>query len=161
MCLQLQLPVNDTWLIAGQHLAADVRQLLDDVSLAPRSTGDILHQLNRLTECGAAAGSSSVGQGLHSIHLPGTYPHDQWQGSRLEGFVIAQGQPIAADTQHQLQQLQGRMQQQVVHLEATPQQLRQPYAQLVAKAGEPAWSRLCLAAGGVQSFEAAVMLAFL
>lgn len=138
MCLQLQLPVNDTWLIAGQQQAADARQLLDDVSLAPRGTGDILQQLNQLTDGGAAGSSSSSdGHGVHSIHLPGTYPHDQWQGSRLEGFVIAQGQPISGDTHQQLQLLQGRMAQQVIQLDVTPQQLRQPYAQLVAKAGEP------------------------
>ena len=30
------------------------------------------------------------GSASHCVHLPGTYPHHQWQGSRLEGFVIAQ-----------------------------------------------------------------------
>jgi hypothetical protein len=24
----------------------------------------------------------------------GTYPHDQWQGTRVEGFVVSQGPPI-------------------------------------------------------------------
>lgn len=44
-----------------------------------------------------------------SIHLPGSYPHDQWQGSRIEGFVISQGQAISQDYQQQLQQLQQLM----------------------------------------------------
>ena len=37
------------------------------------------------------------GSASGSLHLPGTYPHDQWQGSRIEGFVIAQGQKITPE----------------------------------------------------------------
>lgn len=39
-------------------------------------------------------GSNSAG----SVHLPGSYPHDQWQGSRIEGFVISQGQQITKES---------------------------------------------------------------
>ncbi len=37
------------------------------------------------------------GSGSGCLHVSGTYPHDQWQGSRLEGFVVAQGQPFSAE----------------------------------------------------------------
>lgn len=33
---------------------------------------------------------TSGADAAHCVHLPGTYPHAEWQGTRLEGFVIAQ-----------------------------------------------------------------------
>lgn len=27
-----------------------------------------------------------------NVHLSGTYPHAEWQGDRIEGFVISTGQ---------------------------------------------------------------------
>ena len=42
----------------------------------------------------SSQGSNSAG----SVHLPGSYPHDQWQGSRIEGFVISQGQQITQES---------------------------------------------------------------
>jgi hypothetical protein len=32
LCLELSLPVNDTWLVAGNHFAQKARELLDDMS---------------------------------------------------------------------------------------------------------------------------------
>lgn len=84
------LPINDTWLVAGQQWAAAARTTLDDLSLSGGVTSSALTQLNRLVSEGQAAGC---------MHLCGTYPHDQWQGSRLEGFVVAQGQAVNEETQ--------------------------------------------------------------
>jgi hypothetical protein len=33
---------------------------------------------------------TSGADAANCVHLPGTYPHAEWQGTRLEGFVIAQ-----------------------------------------------------------------------
>jgi hypothetical protein len=46
--------------------------------------------------------------GPESVHIPGTYPHEQWQGSRLEGFVVARGEPMVAGLIQTLQSLKAR-----------------------------------------------------
>lgn len=65
---------------------------MDRASLAGTCTSDIISQLDT-----AAASSSD------SIRIPGTYPHDEWQGTRIEGFVVSQGQSITSQLIKELQ----------------------------------------------------------
>lgn len=92
LCLELQLPLNDTWLLAGTACAAAGRALLDATALSGGTTASVMTGLHDLVVPLAAGGGGECGRGLH---LAGTYPHEQWQGSRLEGFVVSQGQHIA------------------------------------------------------------------
>ena len=47
--------------------------------------------------------------------MPGTYPHHEWQGSRIEGLVIGQGERISADYSDQMRQVAQSLAAQVVH----------------------------------------------
>jgi hypothetical protein len=73
------------------------------------------------------------------VHLPGSYPHEQWQGSRIEGFVVSQGQAVATGQQgwQELLLLGQAMAGQVVQLEkcAGNQQLQRPYQCYLEQAG--------------------------
>lgn len=83
--LFFRLPVNDTWIIAGTDNAQEVRDALDRASMSGACTSEIISLLDTV------AMSSP-----ESIRVPGTYPHDEWQGTRIEGFVVSQGQSITA-----------------------------------------------------------------
>ncbi len=69
------------------------------------------------------------------LHLPGSYPHDQWQGTRIEGFVVAQGQPATPEAAAALRALEGPMRAAVLRLEGVAEGLRAPYKCQLAAAG--------------------------
>ncbi|WIA17822.1 hypothetical protein OEZ85_009328 [Tetradesmus obliquus] len=152
LCLQFGLPLNDTWILPGTAAAAAAaaRELLDHLALSGCPTGEALQQLTVLVEepdtaaAAAAAGdavdaAAAAAAARKGVHLPGTYPHEQWQGSRIEGFVVSQGQPVAGQQGwQQLLQLGQAMQRQVVRLEQCggQQQLQRPYQWLLEQAGQ-------------------------
>ena len=80
-CREHHLPVNDVWLFARTKAAAGAAAALDDAANAALPTAAALEALD-----GVAADFPQ-----DSIRVRGTYPHMQWQGSRIEGFVVAQG----------------------------------------------------------------------
>lgn len=84
--------------------------------------GVAVEQLHALVADGGAAGA---------VHLPGTYPHAQWQGERIEGFVVAQGDAVSEAASERLRSLRGAMEAQVLPLEAVAPHLRTPYADMV------------------------------
>ena len=53
LCLSLGLPVNDTWLMAGQSWAGAARAVLDDLAMRGGPTARALHDLNKLTQVGS------------------------------------------------------------------------------------------------------------
>ncbi len=117
-CLQQGLPVNDAWMVAGGAAAAGARDALDDLALGGATTARALAALDGLVR--AAHGSGSV-------RLPGTYPHDQWQGSRIEGFVVSQGQAVTPESCGALQQLLPALASSVLQLGSVAEALRRPY----------------------------------
>lgn len=125
-CLEQGLPVNDTWLFAGTRWAAAARDALDDLALRGGPTATALSSLSALVE---------EGRGDGCLHLPGTYPHDQWQGSRIEGFVVSQGQGTDAASTAALEQLLPALRSTVLQLEQVPEPLRQPYSQVMQRCG--------------------------
>eukprot|EP01025_Chloroclados_australasicus_P016985 TRINITY_DN18671_c0_g1_i1.p1 TRINITY_DN18671_c0_g1~~TRINITY_DN18671_c0_g1_i1.p1 ORF type:complete len:398 (+),score=18.44 TRINITY_DN18671_c0_g1_i1:116-1195(+) len=85
-CIQYELPINDSWLVGSSVTANKLRDLLDEVTEVGLSTEQVLQ---RITTC--LQGQEKC------IHIEGTYPHEQWQGSRMEGFVISRGQAVTED----------------------------------------------------------------
>ncbi|KAG2429799.1 hypothetical protein HXX76_010583 [Chlamydomonas incerta] len=102
LCAEVGLPANDTWLLAGHHMAAAARQALDVLALRGGPTAAALATLGQLVEEGAQTEPGC-------LHLPGAYPHDQWQGSRLEGFVVAAGQPLGEEELRRLRAVRDAM----------------------------------------------------
>ena len=125
--MEFKLPLNDTWIVQGTTAAAAVRELLDDLSLQGLPTAKTLEQLSSLVA------QQGVAAGCKGLHLPGSYPHEQWQGSRVEGFVVSQGQQASDRVWGELQGLGRGMQQQVVGVEGVPVDWSQPYADLLTK----------------------------
>lgn len=80
-CRDHALPVNDGWLFARSKAAAGAAAALDEAANAALPTAGALAALD-----GVAAAHPN-----DSIRICGTYPHMQWQGGRIEGFVVAQG----------------------------------------------------------------------
>eukprot|EP00798_Chlamydomonas_sp_ICE-L_P020786 gene20786-27612_t len=124
-CIEQGLPTNDTWLIAGHSWANAARDTLDELALSGGPTKQALGALDKIVEEGSAAGS---------VHLPGTYPHADWQGTRIEGFVIAQGEEITPQATQLLLQLRPAMQAAVLPLGSVPEELKEPYRDLAATA---------------------------
>jgi hypothetical protein len=80
-CRENFLPVNDVWLFARSKAASAASAALDDAANAALNTAAALAVLDAV-----------VAEHPHdSIRIQGTYPHMQWQGSRIEGFVVSQG----------------------------------------------------------------------
>jgi hypothetical protein len=69
------------------------------------------------------------------VHLPGTYPHDQWQGDRIEGFVVSRGQRYSGAEAAALVALAAPLRGAVVELGAVLPRLRCPYRDALAAAG--------------------------
>jgi hypothetical protein len=63
-----------------------VRSALDELAVSGSTTEEAVACLD-----GIAAGSHSA------LRIPGTYPHAAWQGTRIEGFVVAQGDAVSAE----------------------------------------------------------------
>lgn len=80
-CQANYLPVNDVWLFARSRAASGAAAALDDVANSALPTDAALAALD-----GVAAECPE-----DSIRIQGTYPHMEWQGSRIEGFVVSQG----------------------------------------------------------------------
>lgn len=80
-CREHYIPVNDVWLFARSKAAAGAAAALDDAANAALPTAAAL----------AALDAVAAEFPQDSIRIWGTYPHMQWQGSRIEGFVVTQG----------------------------------------------------------------------
>jgi len=85
-CAAHHLPTNDVWLFATRATAAAARQALDEMAVAGEATAAVQDRLDAL-----------VAQSAASLRLPGSYPHHVWQGDRLEGFVVSQGDVVESD----------------------------------------------------------------
>eukprot|EP00892_Ulva_mutabilis_P003737 jgi/Ulvmu1/1735/UM117_0012.1 len=94
-CAAHHLPVNDAWLFAGTAAAAAAATALDTAANAALPTASALAMLDAVVDS----------HSLKAIRICGTYPHDAWQGTRVEGFVIAQGAPLDDCTASRLQEL--------------------------------------------------------
>ncbi|KAG2437038.1 hypothetical protein HYH02_011301 [Chlamydomonas schloesseri] len=140
LCAELGLPANDTWLLAGGPMAAAARQALDVLALRGGPTAAALAALRQLVEEGAQTEPGC-------LHLPGAYPHDQWQGSRLEGFVVAAGQPLGEEELRRLRAVREAMAAARLPLPDVPQHLRSPY-QTALKAALAAEAEAAAGAGG-------------
>ncbi len=121
VCVELGLPLNDTWVLCGPTLANAARQALDSLALKGGPTSEALKALGELVSGGEG------GEGSGSLHLPGSYPHDEWQGERIEGFVVAQGQELSEQEAARLRALRDAMAARRLSLGAVPQHLRRPY----------------------------------
>ncbi|GLC34248.1 hypothetical protein PLESTF_000823000 [Pleodorina starrii] len=128
LCGELGLPTNDTWLVAGGGLAGGARQALDALALRGGPTGHALRQLDALVEEGAAGGEAGC------LRLPGTYPHDEWQGQRLEGFVVAAGQELGPEEVQRLKAIRDSLAAGRLPLAAVPEHLRRPYQHALREA---------------------------
>lgn len=84
-CAEHGVPVNDTWVIWGADAAAAATATLQQLSLSAPTTTAAIAALDDLL---------STFPDSH-VRIRGTYPHAEWQGSRLEGFVVAQGEAVA------------------------------------------------------------------
>lgn len=84
-CAAHGVPVNDTWAIWGADAAAAATAALQAAATAAPTTAAAVAALDDLLR----------GFPSSCVRIAGTYPHDQWQGSRIEGFVIAQGEPVS------------------------------------------------------------------
>lgn len=93
-CIAHRLPVNDAWLFSSPAAAAAADAALDAIANAALPTAAALTVLDSVAAQHASA----------AIRIHGTYPHAAWQGSRIEGFVIAQGGPVDTDVHTHLQQ---------------------------------------------------------
>lgn len=114
-----------------------VPQVLDDLALRGGPTSAAVRALGRLVADGAAEGS---------LHLPGTYPHEQWQGSRIEGFVVAQGQAMDVAASAELRRLAAGMAAQQLRLGAVAPALRRPYEAALVGARAAAKQAVAVAA---------------
>ena len=85
-CAKHSLPVNDCWLLWSVHAAAAASHGLARLSLAAATTSSALAVMQQICDNFPE----------HSLRITGTYPHAEWQGSRIEGFVVAQGEPAEA-----------------------------------------------------------------
>ena len=83
-CAEHGVPVNDTWVIWGDAAAAAATATLQKLSVTAPTTAAAVAALDDLL--GAFPDTH--------VRVHGTYPHAQWQGSRIEGFVVAQGEPV-------------------------------------------------------------------
>lgn len=86
-CAEHGVPVNDTWVIWGAAAAAAATAALQKLSVTAPTTAAAVAALDDLL--------SAFPDG--HVRVSGTYPHAQWQGSRIEGFVVAQGEPVTED----------------------------------------------------------------
>jgi hypothetical protein len=84
-CREHRLPVNDVWLVSTEEAAKKVRMCLDRIASNAVPTAEAIAALD-------ATVSSGLSDKVLRVH--GTYPHDQWQGTRIEGFVVSQGPAI-------------------------------------------------------------------
>jgi hypothetical protein len=50
LCAEYGLPVNDTWLVAGQRSAADMRRVLDAAAASGHPTSHVLRTLSQVLE---------------------------------------------------------------------------------------------------------------
>lgn len=156
LCLEFGLPLNDTWIIRGSSAAAAARQLLDDLAIGGCPTSEALWRLTAVVVGGddiigvtGVTGGTGDTSGTGSVeaqgmHLPGSYPHDQWQGSRIEGFVVSQGQALvgaeggAAGAWGELARLGEAMGRQVVRVGGLAAGLLHPYQDFLKQSGEKA-----------------------
>ncbi|GAX84707.1 hypothetical protein CEUSTIGMA_g12129.t1 [Chlamydomonas eustigma] len=122
-CMQEGLPVNDTWLVAGTTAASQCCDMLDEMALTGGPTHTALTALSNLVQDHESAGC---------VYLPGTYPHDQWQGSRIEGFVVSQGQKISHDNSETLRALIPPLRAAVIQIDSLHEESsRCPYRELL------------------------------
>ena len=98
-CVRHSLPSNDAWLVASTEDAARMRECLDRVATEGSPTAEAVAALNALVD------TSQSG----ALHMPGGYPHEAWQGSRVEGFVVAQGPAISAGLTREMQGVSGAL----------------------------------------------------
>ncbi|GIM05298.1 hypothetical protein Vretimale_9759, partial [Volvox reticuliferus] len=131
LCADLGLPTNDTWVVAGGYLACAARQALDALALRGGPTGHAVRTLDELVVAGAEAGEAAVGG---CLRLAGTYPHDEWQGDRLEGFVVAAGQQLGPEEMQRLHSIRDALEAGRLPLAAVPEHLRRPYLYAVREA---------------------------
>lgn len=145
ICLEWCLPLNNMWIIQGSSAAAAARELLDRLALSGCTTSEVLDQLGKLSDqtsdqpdLGSDAGSKVSDRPRSScIHLPGTYPHDQWQGSRIEGFVVSQTQgPETRKAWQGLWQIRDRMAGQMLSYHQLTPELQRPYQHLLQNSGK-------------------------
>lgn len=96
--------MNDAWLFSGQEAAFAATTALETTANAALPTDSALAMLDNVADSHSA----------DCIRIHGTYPHAAWQGSRLEGFVIAQGAPVDNRTTSQLQSLASSLQRRAI-----------------------------------------------
>lgn len=84
-CQAHYLPVNDVWLFARSKAAAAAAAALDDAAHCALPTASALQALDGVVQQHAR----------DAVRIRGTYPHSQWQGSRIEGFVVSQGSQVS------------------------------------------------------------------
>ncbi|GIL53591.1 hypothetical protein Vafri_9205 [Volvox africanus] len=124
LCAEVGLPTNDTWVVAGGYLAGTARQALDALALRGGPTGHAVRTLDELVAARTGNGEAAVGG---CLRLAGTYPHDEWQGDRLEGFVVAAGQHLGPEEMHRLHSIRDALEAGRLPLTAVPEHLRRPY----------------------------------
>lgn len=111
-CLRHWLPVNDTWLLVGD-VAQRARAVLDELAVSGSTTAEAVAQLDQL-----ASGSALT------LRVPGTYPHAEWQGTRIEGFVVSQGDEVSETYAAQLAASARELEARVVHIASVAPELR-------------------------------------
>jgi hypothetical protein len=106
-CRTHRLPTNDAWLFSGTSCAAVVRRCLDRVAKDASPTKEATGALDAvLVSCG----------GSESVRVRGSYPHHEWQGTRIEGFVVAQGDAVSPEYSQKLRDFAGDLGEQVLHV---------------------------------------------
>ncbi|GLI67104.1 hypothetical protein VaNZ11_011309 [Volvox africanus] len=124
LCAELEVPTNDTWVVAGGYLTGIARQTLDALALRGGPTGHAVRTLDELVAVGMGDGEAAVSG---CLRLAGTYPHDEWQGDRLEGFVVAAGQRLGPEEMRRLHWIRDALEARRLPLTAVPEHLRRPY----------------------------------
>jgi hypothetical protein len=111
-CKRHRLPVNDAWLFAGDA-APNVRASLDELAVDGSTTAEAVARLDAL-----------AASGPHALRVPGTYPHAEWQGTRLEGFVVAQGDEISEAYASEMREIVSSLGELVLHADQAVDTLR-------------------------------------
>ena len=104
-CRRHRLPTNDIWLFGTPALATTARTALDVAASSGSPTAEILSSLDNLVDS-AAAGSA--------VKIAGTYPHADWQGTRIEGFVVSQGESVSDEYSSRMAAVGQQLAEQVV-----------------------------------------------
>ena len=84
-CATHHLPTNDTWMFASRIAACRAREVLDNSAMSGLPTAEVLSALDAI-----------LVDFPSSVKLTGSYPHHEWQGDRIEGFVVSQGEELSA-----------------------------------------------------------------